>query len=229
MDALDAMRTIGATRSYLPDDVPDEVLYDAVEAARFAPQGGNRQPVRLVVVRDAAKKQRLAELYLPWWKEYFDAAEGGTRNLGEYASARRALMAANEFAENLANHPLIIVVCARLDALHITDLELDRPSVVGGASIYPLVQNLCIALRVQGVATTITSLLCGSEPEVKELLDIPEGYLTACHVVAGYPAKGFPTKLTRLPVEELAYIDSFGNSISRTPERLLDNTHGGGA
>jgi nitroreductase len=213
MDALEAMRTIGATRTYLPDDVPDEVIYKAAESARFAPQGGNRQPVRLVVVRDRAKKERLAELYLPWWKAYFEAAEGGTRSLGEYASARRALMAANDFAEKLAQHPLIIVVCAKLDALHITDLELDRPSVVGGASIYPYVQNLCIALRVQGVGTTITSLAVASEPEVKELLEIPDGFLTAAHVVAGYPAKGFPKKLTRAPVEETVFLDRFGDSI----------------
>lgn len=78
------------------------------------------------------------------------------------------------------------------DALHITDLEHDRPSVVGGASIYPFVQNLCIAFRVAGVATTITSLLVGSE----------------------LPAKGFPVKLTRSPVEETTFIDSFGNSIA---------------
>jgi nitroreductase len=38
MDAIEAMKTIGANRSYLPDDVPDRVIYDAVEAARFAPQ-----------------------------------------------------------------------------------------------------------------------------------------------------------------------------------------------
>jgi nitroreductase len=211
------MRTIGANRSYLPDDVPDAVVYEAVESARFAPQGGNRQPVRLVVVRDAAKKLRLKELYLPWWKAYFDAAEAGTQSLGEYSSARKALLAANDFAEKLDQHPLIIVVCARLADLHITDLELDRPPVVGGASIYPLVQNLCIAFRVVGVATTVTTLLCGSEPEVKELLEIPDGYLTACHVVAGYPAKGFPTKLRRREVEELTFVDTFGATIAIEP------------
>jgi len=213
MDALEAMRTIGANRFYLPREVPDAVLREAVESARFAPQGGNRQPVRLVAVRDRAKKARLAELYMPAWKAYFDAAEGGTRKLGEYASARRALLNANDFAERFAEHPLVIVVCAELAALHITDLEQGRPSVVGGASIYPFVQNLCIALRVQGVASTITTLLCASEPEVKELLEIPDGFLTACHVVAGYPAKGFPRKLTRAPVEDSTFIDSFGNSI----------------
>jgi nitroreductase len=213
VDALEAMRTIGTNRFYLPDDVPDEVIYDAVETARFAPQGGNRQPVRLVVVRDAAKKARLQELYLTWWKAYFEAAESGTRALGQYASARRALLNANAFAEHLGEHPVIVVVCAKLDALHITDAEHGRPSVVGGASIYPFVQNLCIALRVQGVASTITTLLCGSEPEVKELLEIPDAYLTACHVVAGYPANGFPQKLTRAQVEDVTYLDTFGASI----------------
>jgi nitroreductase len=213
MDALEAMRTVGTTRFYLPDDVPDDVIHDAVEAARFAPQGGNRQPVRLVVVREAERKRRLAELYLPWWRAYFEAAESGTRALGEYASARRALINANHFAEHLAEHPAIIVVCAKLADLHITDAEHGRPPVVGGASIYPFVQNLCLALRVQGVASAITTLLCGSEPEVKELLEIPEGYLTACHVVAGYPARGFPKRLTRAPVEEVVFLERFGASI----------------
>ncbi len=213
MDALAAMKTIGANRVYLAKDVPDAVVYDAVESARFAPQGGNRQPVRLVVVRDAAKKQRLKELYLPWWRAYFEAAEAGTQSLGEYSSARKALLAANDFAEKLDRHPLIIVVCARLADLHVTDLEQGRPSVVGGASIYPFVQNLCLAFRVAGVATTVTTLLCGSEPEVKALLEIPDGHLTACHLVAGYPANGFPTKLRRLPVEELAFVDTFGSPI----------------
>jgi nitroreductase len=213
VDALEAIRTIGACRHYLADDVPNEVVYEAVESARFAPQGGNRQPVSLVVVRDAEKKRRLGELYLPPWRAYFEAAQGGSQALGSYQSVSRALRSANEFAEHLAEHPLLIVVCARIEDLHITDLEYDRPSVVGGASIYPFVQNLCIALRVQGVATTITTLLCGAEPEVKELLSIPDGYLTACHVAAGYPAKGFPRRLTRRPVEQSTFVDTFGEPI----------------
>src|SRR4051794_10734800 len=186
------MRTIGACRRYKPDDVPDEVLYRAAESARFAPQGGNRQPVRLVVVRERATKERLRDLYLVPWEKYFEAALAGAQALGEYGSREKAVRAANEFAHELADHPLVIVVCAQLDALHITDLDLDRPSVVGGASIFPYVQNLCIALRVEGVATTITTLAVEAEPEIKELLAIPDGYLMACMMVAGYPERGFP-------------------------------------
>jgi nitroreductase len=213
VDALEAMRTTGSCRSYKPDDVPDEVVYRAVEAARFAPQGGNRQPTRLVVVRDRAKKERLRDLYLVPWRKYYEAAIAGGPQLGEYDSARRAADAANRFAENLAEVPLIIVVCARIDALHVTDKDLGRVPVVGGASIYPFVQNLCLALRVEGVATTLTTLLCEYEAEVKDLLEIPDEYLTACHVAAGYPERGFPTKLRRMPVEETTFLDRFGESI----------------
>jgi nitroreductase len=213
VDALEAMRTIGSCRSYRPDDVPDEVVARAVDSARFAPQGGNRQPTRLVVVRDRAKKERLRDLYLVPWRAYYEAAIAGGTQLGEYDSARRAADAANRFAENLAEVPLIIVVCARTDLLHVTDKALDRPSVVGGASIYPFVQNLCLALRVEGVATTITTLLCEYEAEVRELLEIPDEYLTACHVAAGYPERAFPTKLRRMPVEETTFLDRFGTPI----------------
>ncbi|HKZ14088.1 MAG TPA: nitroreductase family protein [Solirubrobacterales bacterium] len=213
VDAAEAMRTIGSCRRYKPDHVPDEVVYRAVEAARFAPQGGNRQPTRLVVVRDRALKERLRDLYLVPWRAYYKAASAGSQALGEHDSAQKAADAANRFAENLAEVPLIIVVCARIDALQVTDRDQGRPSVVGGASIYPFVQNLCIALRVEGVATTITTLLCEYESEVKELLGIPDEYLTACHVAAGYPEGGFPTKLRRMAVEEIAFVDRFGESI----------------
>jgi nitroreductase len=216
VDALEAMRTIGSCRSYKPDDVPDAVVYRAAEAARFAPQGGNRQPTRLVVVRDRAKKERLRDLYLVPWRKYYEAASAGTAttgSLGEYDSAQRAADLANEFAHNLAQVPLIIVVCARIDALHVTDKGLDRVSVVGGASNYPFVQNLCLALRVEGVATTLTTLLCEYEAEVRELLAIPAEYLTACHLAAGYPERGFPTKLRRMAVEDTTFLDRFGDSL----------------
>lgn len=216
MDAVEAMRTIGSCRSYKPDDVPDEVVRRAVEAARFAPQGGNRQPTRLVVVRDRATKERLRDLYLVPWRKYYEAASAGTATtgaLGEYDSAQKAADGANRFAENLAEVPLIIVVCARIDLLHVTDKDLGRVPIVGGASIYPFVQNLCIALRVEGVATTLTTLLCEYEADVKELLGIPDEYLTACHVAAGYPERPFPTKLKRMAVEDTTFLDRFGNSI----------------
>ena len=77
MELRDAMRSMHACRFFKPDPVPDAVFHQAVEAARFAPNGGNRQGVRFVDVRDPEKKRRLGELYLPPWREVSGAARAG--------------------------------------------------------------------------------------------------------------------------------------------------------
>jgi nitroreductase len=40
-EAIEMRRSI---RHFRPDDVPDELIKQALEAARLAPSGGNRQP-----------------------------------------------------------------------------------------------------------------------------------------------------------------------------------------
>jgi nitroreductase len=77
-----------------------------------------------------------------------------------------------------------------------------------------MAQNLCLALRAQGVATTFTTLLVAREPDVKELLGIPEHMSTACHIVAGYPARPFPTRLHRPEVSQIAFADRYGDQFA---------------
>ncbi|MFR9804376.1 nitroreductase family protein [Pseudonocardia sp. RS010] len=210
MELTEAMRTAGTCRYFTPDPVPDEVLHRAFDAARFGPQGGNRQPLRWIVVRDPERKRALAELYLPPWKAYLAGVGIGDVRVG---AVPKTVADADHFAENLADAPAIVVVCAELDGLHPTDHELGRLSVVGGASIYPVMQNVCLALRDQGVASAVTTLLCHSEPEVRKLLEIPDGIITAAHVAIGYPAKGFPRKLTREPVADPVIADTDGSRL----------------
>jgi hypothetical protein len=56
----------------------------------------------------------------------------------------------------------------------------------------------------------VTTLLCLSEPAVRDLLQIPDGFITAAHIGVGYPATGFPTKLSRNPVEDIVSLETFG-------------------
>jgi nitroreductase len=108
---------------------------------------------------------------------------------------------------------VVVVACAELAGLHPTDTELGRLSIVGGGSVYPTVQNFLLALRDQGLGSAFTTLLCLSEPKVRELLAIPEGFVTACHIAVGYPERPFPAKLTRSPVEEIVFAESFGTPL----------------
>ncbi|MCP9979246.1 nitroreductase family protein [Actinomadura madurae] len=86
--------------------------------------------------------------------------------------------------------------------------------MVGGGSIYPTAQNFCLALRAQGVASALTTLLVHYEPQVKELLGIPDGVITAAHIAVGYPDRGFPTRLTRTPVEEIVFDETYGTPLA---------------
>ncbi len=207
MDLSQALRTNNTCRYYKKDPVPDDVLVRLFDAARFAPNGGNRQPTRFIAVRDPANKKALRDLYLPYWQGYMKGVDVGAIKI---KGVRRMIEAANFFAENFHEVPVIVVVCARLEDVHPTDNELGRLSIVGGASVYPAVQNLLLTARAEGLGTALTTLLCHEEPKVKEMLGIPEDVSTAAHITVGYPEKDFPKRLLRRPLTESAFVERYG-------------------
>jgi nitroreductase len=210
MELHEALESNGTCRYYRPDPVPVAVLRRALEAARFAPSGGNRQPVRFVVVTEPALRRRLAELYLPRWQAYVSAMTQGSVRV---EALPRIIQAADHFANHLAEVPALVVVCARLADCHATDQELGRLSVVGGASIYPAVQNFLLACRAEGLGTALTTLLCAEEPKIKPLLGLPEDISTAATIAVGYPLQPFPKRLRRKPLEEVAFANRYGEPL----------------
>ncbi len=217
MDVFEAMRTCRAIRRFTPDPIPDALLRQVLEAATWAPSGGNRQPCRFIAVRDLALKEALQRLYVPTWRAY-RAQRGRLAAALPESSRRRAergLDAGDHLADHLHEVPVIVVVCARIKDLMITDAQLGRPSVVGGASIYPAVQNLLLACRAVGLGGTLTTLLCLHETEVRALLGIPDGWATCAHVPIGWPAGRGHGPLDRKAVEAVAFSDRWGEPVDR--------------
>jgi nitroreductase len=217
MDLFEAMRCTPTSRRFTDEPVAPEALRAALENARFAPSGGNRQGWRVVVVRDPELRGRLAELYLPRWRAYTELT-GAAQMLADPASfdpARvRMVLRADEYAERLAAVPVHLVIGVQLADLAVTDADLPRTSIVGGASIYPFVQNLLLALRGEGLAAAMTTLLVPAEAQVRELLAIPEDVALAAHVGVGHAADPWPTKLARRPVSEFAFAERYGEPLS---------------
>ena len=209
MELSEAITTAVTSRYFTDEPVTDEQLKPAFDYARYAPQGGNRQPVRFVVVRDPEARRQLAEWYLVPWKGYLAAAQTGDVSIGS-EGVQRVLRNADHFAEHLHEVPAIVVACAELEGVHPTDTELDRLSVVGGGSIYPAVQNFLLGCREAGLGAALTTLLCMYEPQVKEMLSIPDGVITAAHIAVGHRTKPFPTKLDRIPLSDVVYTDTYG-------------------
>jgi len=215
MDVYEAMRCAPTTRGFAADPVPREMLLRALDAARFAPSGGNRQGWRVVAVEDPELRRKLGELYLPHWRAYLRML-GMDRVLEDPDAdpvARRRLEGADLYARTLGEVPLHLVVGVRLEDLAVTDAELPRQSIVGGASIYPFVQNLLLALRAEGLGAAMTTLLVPAEEAVRQLLGIPAEVVLAAHVGVGYRSDPWPRRLARRPVQDFAFADRWGEPL----------------
>ena len=211
----EAMSTLRAVRRLRADPIPDDVLARVLRAATWAPSGGNVQPWRVIVVRDAEKRRRLQELYIGPWKAYAAQHDTVPDGVAPDVAARigRMLAAANHLADHYHEAPVILVFCFDPRAMAITDSDLDRPSVVGGGSVYPAVQNTLLACRAEGLGCTLTTLLCVCEAEVVDLLGIPEGWGTCAYIPIGWPASKGHGSISRRSIEKMAFADTFGEPI----------------
>ena len=222
IELTEALRTTGAVREFTDRAVDDATVYRLLETARFAPNGGNRQAWRVIVVQDHGVRQALRDIYLPSWYQYLAQVSAGLtpcavitdRELEQQALAdvddiaAAAAAGPGGFAEHFDEVPVMLVLLADMRRLATVDRDADHYTMVGGASIYPFAWSILLAARAEGLAGVMTTMVVRNEGAVTELLDVPD-----THTVAGVLALGHPkrqvSKLRRGPVEEFATIDRF--------------------
>jgi nitroreductase len=213
MELYDAMRTTGAVRQFTGAPLPDDVLERILDNARFAPSGGNRQGVRVIVVRDPSTRQQLADLSLPGAKRYLAQAANGESpwNPLQPPGVDDATVSATDgssMVASLLGAPVVLVICLDLGVVAATDQDLDRVGVISGASVYPFVWNVLLAARNEGFGGVPTTMAVAREPAVRELLNIPAEYAVASVVPLGKPVHQ-ATKLTRKPVQDFVTRERF--------------------
>ena len=74
-------------------------------------------------------------------------------------------------------------------------------------------QNVLLGLRAEGLGAALTTLLAPAEPQVKELLEIPEDVVLAAYVLVGHRADPWPMRLSRSPVQEFAFAERYGQAL----------------
>ncbi|MEM7217949.1 MAG: nitroreductase family protein [Pseudomonadota bacterium] len=210
----EAMSQLRAVRRLKPDPIPDTVLERLLRAAAWAPSGGNVQPWRAVAVRDTDKRAAIGRLYAGQWDRYRVGYEARLQGLegAALAQQQRTLAAADRLGAHMGDAPVLLVFCFNPKLMAITDADLGRPSVVGGGSVYPAVENLMLACVSEGIGCTLTTLLCFEEPAMRELLAIPDDWYTCAVVPLGYPEGGGHGPISRRPVDKLFFSDSFGTA-----------------
>jgi nitroreductase len=195
IDVFEAMGSARAMRWLKPDPVPMPLIEKVLWAATRATSPNNQQPWDFVVVQDhhtRAEIRRLVAHRVP------RPPRGDLDPV-----TRRNILGTRNLMTNLADAPVIIFICG-------TDVSL-RGEVKRNytySAVYAAAQNLIVAARTLGLGVTFTAMHEHVEPELHDLLRIPEDRFLAVTMPLGWPARPFGP-VTRKPLEDVVHRETW--------------------
>ena len=200
-DIYEAMQTQRAVRRWTAEPVPDDVIERVIRAATWAPSGSNLQPWGFVVIRDAERRELIAEAIRESFKQF-----GGRLpdpETIEDPTQRRMIRGAVQLFGDFAAAPVLIIPC-------LVAAQSPAPTgLLAGSSIYPSIQNLMLAARAEGLGTVLTTPQDGIMETLRSELDIPEEALPVAIIPMGWPTVNFGP-VTRKPLEEFLHWERWG-------------------
>jgi nitroreductase len=214
VDLFESMRTMRAIRRFDPRPIPDEVLFEIITAATWAPSGSNSQPWAFLVVRDGRLRRALRDLYLARFKFAEQAYSAFARPAGGLSPQQARIMrGARYLAEHLDDAAVLLFPCVDRQRYPMIFDENGkaRDPVTLYSSIFPAVQNLLLAARGHGIGTCLTTILRFADSEVRELLAIPAHVETTVMIPMGYPRGKFGP-VVRRPAVEVTHFDRWGRT-----------------
>ncbi len=205
-DFFEILYSCRAMRRLKPDPVPDELIAKILRAGMQAPNGGNTQKWRFLVVKDPAIKKAVQA----WYKKAYDEVIGpryGSSAPPPGVTAekyKRQHDAVEYLTEHYHEAPVWIVACLE---------DGPNPNRSAGASIYPAVQNMILATRALGLGTTLTTRHLLFEKEAEAALGLPPGVHSYAILPIGWPMGKFGP-VGRAPIDEFVYQDRWGQKWS---------------
>jgi nitroreductase len=210
---VESIMSTRAIRRFTAEPVSDDELRTCLAAAQQGPSGGNVQPQQYLVLTDAAAKESAGR----WYRQAFDRYEASLpeplsfRDDAHAASWRRSRDASRHLADHLAEAPAIVLFLQpripwtpRDDAGEMDIGRLD-------ASVYPAVQNFCVAARSLGLGTALTTVVRIHGDELLEELGVPPGrFEIAALVPIGRPAGHFGVA-PRKPSDAVTHWNRWGS------------------
>ena len=209
INLFETIHTLRAMRRLKPDPVPDELINQILDAATCAPNGGNTQRWRFIVVKDPGIKKAI-QLY---YKRAFDEVrqpqyEARMPPPGpERDKKERQHRAVAYLTDHIHEAPVWIIPCL----IESDDAEPARSHRTLGASIYPAVQNILLAARALGLGATLTTRHLFYEKETQNILGLPPNTNSYAIIPIGYPKGNFGA-LGRRDFREVVYLDRWGKS-----------------
>ena len=153
--------------------VPDDVVRECVNVALQSPSGSNNPTMHYVVVRDAARRRAIGDIYRFCFTQYqsMDGTYIRTIDKGSDDANRvqqRSADSADFLADHMGDAPVLVIAC--------TNGRMDNvPGIVAASlagNIVPAMWSFMLA-AARGLGTAWTTLHVLKEREVADVLGIP--------------------------------------------------------
>ena len=115
--------------------------------------------------------------------------------------------------DHMHEYPYLLLVCGKRD-WPFKVAEEDRVGLAppNYGAVYPCVQNILLACRAVGLGAALTTMHQVFEDELHQYLNIPDEYGVVVTIPIGWPMGQFGP-VTRIPAEDLTFIDRWGDLI----------------
>jgi nitroreductase len=186
----EAIFTQRSIRRFRVDPIPLTDIRVILEAAVRAPNGGNQQCARFLVVNDRAMIREFGPLYHEaWWAKRRDEGFQRREDLPPRYHSAAGL------ADAMADVPCIVFALAMYNG--------------PANSVVPAVQNLMLAARAIGIGSVPTTLHPTVMTRFHAMFDIPDDVGFHFCVPLGYPMGNFGPN-TRLPTSATSSLNRWG-------------------
>ena len=206
MDVFDAIEGRRSVRKYKKVDVPEPVLGKILKAVRLAPSACNRQPWKLIIVRDAKTRTGIAKAC------HFFSSKSGNYKIQKW----------------IAEAPIIIIACGliREANMQYCNPEGEEPVIHWDWDTYEMesakqpgeyhstvpwdlavvLDHLSLAAFAEGLGTCWVAAF--DEVEIQHLLSIPDKVRVPLMMTLGYPTE-WPRSTPRKSLSELVCYDQY--------------------
>ncbi|MEM3506515.1 MAG: nitroreductase family protein [Candidatus Bathyarchaeia archaeon] len=192
-------------RKYLTKDVPKEVVFKVLEAARWAPSAHNAQPWRFIIIDKADIKLKLAKEMANAWKK--DLSKDGVPIEVQESLARTSI-------EQFTKAPLLILACLTMEDMdkYPDKKRQEFEHLMAIQSLAAAIENLLLAAWSEGLGACwfCAPLFC--QEVVKSLLKIPNNIEVQALITLGYPDEK-PAPPQRKQLNEILHFNYWGNRL----------------
>jgi len=209
MDLAEAIGNRRTIRKYLDRDVPDDLLVQAFDLARWAPSGGNFQTWKFLVVKNreiikgvADAVQEKVDMLTNWpeAEEHGETAERYRENASFFREAPVLIVGLTGEYKSVVD--LILSKRGEKDPAAKEMIEDRRSAPTSIQQMGGFVAHLLLIFHSMGLGSCWMSGPLIAKREIEGILKVGEGWNVVALVPLGYPVESPPVK-PRKAVDEL--------------------------